>query len=275
MMTMSDSRKSSVDETIITAHICEQLRNFNFEMHPYIIQTKEKKDCAIYTHNHQSVELILIFGTDEKNEMPGKLLQIKIIPPEVSHYSEVNPSVRVVSLAFTGGIIAYGRDNRIAQIPQSRELTDLGININAITAFLNSCCRENVHDYEHFRFVLCGVFSALKKTLVHEKMHVRSRKVAAICRYLHQNYKRGDLSIAEVAKVVNLSPNYLQRIFSKDLHCTPKEYLLQIRLIMARNLLSQQRYMIKEVAEMCGWNSANYFSNCYFKYFGHYPSQDE
>ena len=74
--------------------------------------------------------------------------------------------------------------------------------------------------------------------------------------------------------MAGVSFNYIQKIFRNRYGCTPKEYLLDYRLTMARNLLREKKYLVKEVARLCGWNCQHYFSNEYRKKFGIPPSSE-
>ncbi len=92
-----------------------------------------------------------------------------------------------------------------------------------------------------------------------------------ICNYIHLNYYNPELTMAEVARAVNYSPNYIQFLMRKEMNTTPREYLVRYRLEKARLLLARQHYQIKEVAILCGWKCPHYFSNAFRRYFGCSP----
>lgn len=69
-----------------------------------------------------------------------------------------------------------------------------------------------------------------------------------------------DISIESVAEKLFLSPNYLGWAFKKALNVTFREYLNEVRLKYARNLLLSTDLQLKEVAGYSGFNSVEYFS---------------
>jgi transcriptional regulator GlxA family with amidase domain len=82
------------------------------------------------------------------------------------------------------------------------------------------------------------------------------------------------ISLDELAGYVNVSRRQLERLFQKNLHCSPSRYYLKLRLTRARQLLKQTPLSIIEVASACGFVSTPHFSKCYREYFG-IPPRDE
>ena len=179
-----------------------------------------------------------------------------------------------ITIRFDVDSLYYVRDNRILELPLHRELEYYGISLDNLLAVLNACCRGEETDIDHLRFIIGGLISALSLFMRRGEYRMLSRPVAKICEYIHENFSRGDLSIAEIAAAVELSPNYLQKVFRREQGCTPREYLINLRLNTARRLLLRHAGRIKEIAAMCGWNCPHYFANCYRRRFGHYPSQE-
>lgn len=81
------------------------------------------------------------------------------------------------------------------------------------------------------------------------------------------------LSLVEVAKELNISQSTLTRLIKKKFGVTPNNYVMHRKLEKAKILIySDKGIPIKEIAISLGFNSLAYFSNCYKKYFGHYPT---
>ena len=74
-----------------------------------------------------------------------------------------------------------------------------------------------------------------------------------------------DISLESVAEKLFLSPNYLGWAFKKALNVTFREYLNEVRLKYARNLLLSTDLQLKEVAAYSGFNSVEYFSAVFKK----------
>lgn len=63
------------------------------------------------------------------------------------------------------------------------------------------------------------------------------RAVVRASEFIHDNYARG-LRLADIAAAAHLSPFHLIRMFRKSTGKTPHQYLIQVRVNMARSLLS-------------------------------------
>ena len=88
--------------------------------------------------------------------------------------------------------------------------------------------------------------------------------------FIEQNYKE-NISVDEVATACNVSPAYLHKIFKNTLGITPGNYLLNIRISVAQNLLVNTHQSLIEIAFNCGFNSQSYFSDCFKKNVGVTP----
>ncbi|EOR28169.1 AraC family transcriptional regulator [Clostridium sartagoforme AAU1] len=96
--------------------------------------------------------------------------------------------------------------------------------------------------------------------------------VESITKYLNENYTE-DISLYTLSKNMYLSPVYISKIFKELMGDSPINYLIQIRLIKAKNLLEDSKLSIKTIAKMVGYNDPYYFSKLYKKYYGISPNK--
>lgn len=68
---------------------------------------------------------------------------------------------------------------------------------------------------------------------------------------------RGDLSLAALAGVVNMSVRNLTRVFARDTRINPSEFVERARLDAARALLETTTQPVKTVAYECGFGDAH------------------
>ena len=97
-------------------------------------------------------------------------------------------------------------------------------------------------------------------------------KLSAITSYMKENYT-GDLTLEEVAKVFDYSPNYLSRMFQKYAGITFKSYVQSIRLDYAVKDLDDGRYSITEVALRNGFSGSKALARAFRKKYGMLPSE--
>lgn len=88
--------------------------------------------------------------------------------------------------------------------------------------------------------------------------------------YLHASYHE-DLTIEHLATVAGLSPYHFIRKFKAAFDKTPHQYLRQIRLEKARNLLKNSRHSITEICYAVGFHSPGSFSSLFHKQTGVSP----
>ena len=81
-----------------------------------------------------------------------------------------------------------------------------------------------------------------------------------------------DISIQQISDDLNITPNYLSKIFKKVYGIKFTDYLLQIRMEKAYELLQDPSISIKQVSEVTGFNDPNYFTRQFKKYFRIKPS---
>ena len=76
---------------------------------------------------------------------------------------------------------------------------------------------------------------------------------------------------SEIAAEVGLSTRQLERLCGRYLHCSPKKFRMEARLMRARHLLRQTDMSVINVAMACGFTSPSHFSKCYRARFAETP----
>lgn len=91
---------------------------------------------------------------------------------------------------------------------------------------------------------------------------------------LEQKYNRTDLSLEEIAGILDLTPQHLCRLFRQAFHMRPMEYLIKLRLQKAKGLLVSSRdTSIRQISELSGFNSESYFCALFKRYEGITPTE--
>ena len=89
--------------------------------------------------------------------------------------------------------------------------------------------------------------------------------------YVYQHI--GDhLTVKEVADSLNISEIYLYKLFKEHTSQSPQNFILEYRLHLAREYLSNPDVPIKMIAQQLGFANADYFSASFRKYTGCSPS---
>ena len=90
--------------------------------------------------------------------------------------------------------------------------------------------------------------------------------------YLQAHYNE-QVTLNEVAEHSYVSTYYISRMFKRELGKNFVDYLNEIRIEKAKELLKDIRYKTYEVAETVGIPDAHYFSRLFKKYVGVTPTE--
>lgn len=91
--------------------------------------------------------------------------------------------------------------------------------------------------------------------------------------YVEQNYWREDFSLQDAADYVNLSVQYMSRLFRKEMGVTFVDYLTSVRIRKSIDLFRDEELKIYEIAERVGYATQHYFSNVFKKNLGVSPAE--
>jgi two-component system response regulator YesN len=90
--------------------------------------------------------------------------------------------------------------------------------------------------------------------------------------YIHENY-REQLTLNDIASHVYVSPSYVSRMFGREVGKNFVDYLNEVRIEKAKELLNDVRYKTYEIADKVGIQDARYFSRLFKKYTGKTPTE--
>ena len=95
--------------------------------------------------------------------------------------------------------------------------------------------------------------------------------VGAVKRYVREHIKE-DIYIADIAKQVYLTEQYLMRSFNKITGISILEFITRERIWLAKELLIKTNYPIKQVADSVGYGNYTYFTKIFKRNTGMTPN---
>ncbi len=117
---------------------------------------------------------------------------------------------------------------------------------------------------------LCGEFtSAVRENRATTSLLLSERAVA----YLREHYMDDALTIEKLCKHLHVSASYFSALFKKETHKTFVQYLTEIRMERATQLLASSDLTTAQIAAAVGIGDPSYFSYTFRKHFGIPPSQ--
>ncbi|TVY03305.1 response regulator [Cohnella terricola] len=110
-------------------------------------------------------------------------------------------------------------------------------------------------------------------TLVQESKNDKFKGIIKTAiRYMEEHY-REDISQADVAAVVYVTPNYLSRVFKEEMGVNFIEWLNRYRIEKAKTFLTEPGAKTSTVAEQVGFSDYKYFSHIFKRFIGCSPKE--
>lgn len=90
--------------------------------------------------------------------------------------------------------------------------------------------------------------------------------------YIHEHLDN-ELALAQMAKAANLSRFHFHRRFKRKVGVSPREYVLEHRLSLAKHLLTRTATPINGIVRRCGFKAHSYFTTVFRKATGKTPRE--
>ena len=96
--------------------------------------------------------------------------------------------------------------------------------------------------------------------------------VEQVMEYIRQNYAQ-PITISQTASLFGLDRRRLAALFERHVGMTPNNYLIERRILKAKELLHTCSCPVKQIAECVGYSDSLYFSKAFKKQIGVSPSK--
>jgi len=97
-----------------------------------------------------------------------------------------------------------------------------------------------------------------------------TKSINQAIKYLKENY-RSEYCLEDVAKSANLSPYHFSRVFKSQTGKTPYEFLMDLKLQKAKEMLLDSTKTITEICTELGFSSPSHFAAVFNKNVGETP----
>ena len=165
-------------------------------------------------------------------------------------------------------------ENAFMNIPLTRQVEWQAEILNhASTAF--SCLNERKFGYEFdVRDLLSKVVLLLLQNnpgMTPEKKSQKDiNRVRQMLGYIQTNFTE-PLCVEQIASCVNISPRECGRSFKKIVGVSPIQYVIELRIRRAGQLLAETDLPVTEICAFCGFESQSYFSKVFRERLGVSP----
>ncbi len=147
-----------------------------------------------------------------------------------------------------------------------------------INKMVNLLDRELLKQAKGFQFLACSIFMQIVGYISRCYEHSSSPTSQSLLRigesisFIENNYHQ-PITLEQLAGMAHMSRRSFQRIFRTIIGDSPINYLLQLRLSRAKELLQNRTMSITQVAFDTGFQDSNYFSRKFRQIYSMSPRQ--
>lgn len=146
------------------------------------------------------------------------------------------------------------------------------IPINDVSSFLSDyTLLRSCMNFDNDRAKAMSIFY----NIIHKLSENRNTSgiITPAIEYIKSNYTSAQISNDYLAKLCNISEVYFRRLFTKIYKMTPKQYIIELRITKAKELLSEGNLKILAVSEKCGFTNPYHFDRLFKERVGSTPGE--
>jgi len=135
--------------------------------------------------------------------------------------------------------------------------------------------KQNIKDKHYSDAVLMNGFMRLLVYLTkgkNEMVAVASDDMQKAVEYINSHISE-NISMDDICSAVHMSKYHFCRKFKKTTGLTVMDYVLQTRIMAAKNMLSSDAFPVGEISGKCGFSSVSYFCRVFKESTGMTPLQ--
>ncbi len=227
------------------------IENTEYSLNPYTMIYLPPKTCYRFQFDDSNSIKLLIVNYDLISDFSyiTDVIGISV----VENYDEKKLLKYDLPPELSKPIIQYNREDSLEKLQKSMDV------------------------YNEKNTYYSQISSALLKLILFEMLQKNqpenNNPLKEIISYIHSNYKNFYLSNATIAQRFNYHPVYLNRIFKEYTNQTIHQFLLNLRLNKAKELLLTTLFDITKISEEVGFLSYTHFIKVFREKFEIPPQQ--
>ena len=226
---------------------------------------------AALLHNHGDWEILLNFEgsgtlTIEDKTYPFYPGALVCVPPEMKHSKTTDETFRDL---FMSVIDFPVKPEPIFLDDEDKEIENL---MKTANKYFERGFEKNTEIINHIGIAVCNIIIERSK----EDPSPYSESVKKFISIIHQNFNSPDFLLYDAVYDTQYNIDYFRRCFKKEVGCCPKEYINNLRIDYAKDLLrgkSSTKLSIAEISSKSGFSDFRYFSKVFKSKVGLSPSE--
>lgn len=251
-----------------------------------------KFDYPVHYHSDYEINLVMdTYGTrtvgDSEEEF--NTLDLIMIGPNIPHAwkGEVVEGNHVVTIQFSDKLLNFPILGKrlFSSIKQLLIESQHGISFSEQIQLLMKdkilklTKMQGFHTVLEFFSILYELSIADRRILVSNQYDTKdtvrtskSRRIAKVCEYIDKNIEE-PIRLGDVAQLVSMSESAFSHFFKKKTNCMFIDYVTNLRIARACQLLSETTYTVAEICYTCGFNNLSNFIRIFKKKKGSTPQE--
>ena len=131
----------------------------------------------------------------------------------------------------------------------------------------------DIRSMKEFKEEVRNIFATALEFRNSQVSHERTLILRQAKAYIDEDLSNHDLKMSMVAKKFNISSSHFSTVFRQEFGITFRDYLSNIRIDHAKELLRTTNISISEIAYQSGYNDSHYFSSVFKKKTGITPRE--
>lgn len=176
---------------------------------------------------------------------------------------------------FTPNLMFRDYKDNIVAVVSIKDISEWNQLSSNIVSSVEQYLKQIVHVVQHR--IAGGVFNTpeiYKKQLSEITKEENWTPIVMLSKnYIDTNYHKEALSLQDVADEFKISPAYLSRLLRQELGVSFIDYLTQVRIKRAIDLMDDPFIKMYEVSEKVGYSSQHYFSTAFKRIIGISPAE--
>lgn len=162
-------------------------------------------------------------------------------------------------------------DNSFSEFPEHYNTNKINEIEPLFSNIINSFKSNKIASQPYMKANILKLFDIIyneSTNCIKEKRTIKNNYEKIIqCKNYIDNNLGEKFTLEMLAKMCDLSKNFFCKIFKEIIGVSPIEYIIENRMILAKNLLITTNINIEQIATICGFDDQPYFYRIFKKHF--------
>ncbi|MDD3049337.1 MAG: AraC family transcriptional regulator [Bacilli bacterium] len=249
----------------------------------YITQARYDVDWHSIKHTHHFTELFYVMRGQGSFLVEDEKFDVKeddliVVNPNVAHTEISVPDTPLEYIVLgISGLQFLSEDNH--------EVYDYSVHNyynykHEILFYLRTLVEEIKNEDENYEAISQNLLEILILNIIRrtkKKIQIKAtKKVTKECRFIEQyinDHFAEDITLQKLSDLTYLNKYYIVHVFKKYKGLSPINYLIERRMLEAKNLLETTNYSVSKISDIIGFSSQSYFSQTFKKEMEMTPNQ--